>query len=410
MKNTLFLSQAFFGRMAVGKPWGVNTYFAARFRQLWLVKPPLMTKQHNSKHLKHTHPQRSVGYGFSSNYSHCSSCCRYDSDSWAPPLPVQTYLHQGLDDDMEEERVPTPPLRGVASSPAAAPYSQPSSSSLSSTHHEEMQSMLQAHLDELTRAYQYQVAKQTWHMKGSQHPPMAPVPPMGYVSSTLGSDLGNNIPCEEEEEDKAYGVSHQLCGFDYTASCSMDNHEGSGKGYSQRGRPVSSGSTESSALGTQSLGHQRATHTGRKPRAETVGTQRDSPTDVASPTPEPVHSVGARLHGSWASGGSDPPEECMVSTLERQHMASWSGRSSNMATLGRTRHRAAAGAGTDHPHNIHPPPNSTEHSYGERFKQYEHIRIFLEESVCGWLMDRFFLSITILRSEEDKEKNFGCRS
>uniref|UniRef100_A0A673Z8D2 Roundabout guidance receptor 2 n=1 Tax=Salmo trutta TaxID=8032 RepID=A0A673Z8D2_SALTR len=83
----------------------------------------------------------------------------YDSDSWAPPLPVQTYLHQGLDDDLEEERVPTPPLRGVASSPAAAPYSQPSSSSLSSTHHEEMQSMLQAHLDELTRAYQYEVER-----------------------------------------------------------------------------------------------------------------------------------------------------------------------------------------------------------------------------------------------------------
>uniref|UniRef100_A0A4W5KY34 Roundabout guidance receptor 2 n=1 Tax=Hucho hucho TaxID=62062 RepID=A0A4W5KY34_9TELE len=86
----------------------------------------------------------------------------YDSDSWAPPHPVQTYLHQGLDDDLEEERVPTPPLRGVASSPAAAPYSQPSSSSLSSTHHEEMQSMLQAHLDELTRAYQYEVWGEAW--------------------------------------------------------------------------------------------------------------------------------------------------------------------------------------------------------------------------------------------------------
>ncbi|CDQ84067.1 unnamed protein product [Oncorhynchus mykiss] len=134
----------------------------------------------------------------------------YDSDSWAPPLPVQTYLHQGLDNDLEEERVPTPPLRGVASSPAAATYSQPSSSSLSSTHHEEMQSMLQAHLDELTRAYQYEVAKQTWHMKGSPHPPKAPVPPMGYVSSTLGSDLGTNLQCEEEEEDEGYGVSVAL--------------------------------------------------------------------------------------------------------------------------------------------------------------------------------------------------------
>ncbi|XP_052313218.1 roundabout homolog 2-like isoform X2 [Oncorhynchus keta] len=293
----------------------------------------------------------------------------YDSDSWAPPLPVQTYLHQGLDDDLEEERVPTPPLRGVASSPAAATYSQPSSSSLSSTHHEEMQSMLQAHLDELTRAYQYEVAKQTWQMKGSPHPPKAPVPPMGYVSSTLGSDLGTNLQCEEEEEDEGYGVSRQLCGFDYAAGISMDNLEGSGKGYSQRGRPGSSGSTESSALGTQSLGHQKATHTGRKPRAETVGTlprRRETPTD-ASPAPEQVNSVGARLHGSWAAGGSDPPEECMVSTLERQHMASWSGTPANMGTLGRARHRA--GAGIDHPHNSyngHPPPNSTEQNYGER--------------------------------------------
>uniref|UniRef100_A0A6Q2Y7V9 Roundabout, axon guidance receptor, homolog 2 (Drosophila) n=1 Tax=Esox lucius TaxID=8010 RepID=A0A6Q2Y7V9_ESOLU len=146
----------------------------------------------------------------------------YDSDSWAPPLPVQTYLHQGMDDDLEEERVPTPPIRGVASSPPAVPYSQPSSSSLSSTHHEEMQSMLQAHLDELTRAYQYEVAKQTWHMKGSPLPPKAPMAPMTYVSSTLGSDQ-----CEEEEEDEGYGVSHQLCGFDYSAGRSIDNLEGS---------------------------------------------------------------------------------------------------------------------------------------------------------------------------------------
>ncbi|CAB1316194.1 unnamed protein product, partial [Coregonus sp. 'balchen'] len=295
----------------------------------------------------------------------------YSLTNGRPCNGTETYLHQGLDDDLEEERVPTPPLRGVASSPAAAPYSQPSSSSLSSTHHEEMQSMLQAHLDELTRAYQYEVAKQTWHMKGSPQPPKAPVPPMGYVSSTLGSDLGTNLQCEEEEEDEGYGVSRQLCGFDYTAGLSMDNLEGSGKGYSQRGRPGSSGSTESSGLGTQSLGHQRATHTGCKPRAETVGTlprRRDTPTDVASPAPEPVHSVGARLHGSWLAGGSDPPEECMVSTLERQHMASWSGTPSNMGTLGRARHRA--GAGTDHPHNSyngHPPPNSTEQNYGERF-------------------------------------------
>uniref|UniRef100_A0A8C5HX77 Roundabout homolog 2-like n=1 Tax=Gouania willdenowi TaxID=441366 RepID=A0A8C5HX77_GOUWI len=82
----------------------------------------------------------------------------YDSNNWAPPIPVQSYRHQSLDNGGEEERGPTPPLRGRSSSPAAAPFGQPSSSSLSSTHHDEMQSILQAHLDELTRAYQYEVA------------------------------------------------------------------------------------------------------------------------------------------------------------------------------------------------------------------------------------------------------------
>lgn len=87
---------------------------------------------------------------------------RYDNGSWAPPMSVQTYRHQNLENEVEEERGPTPPLRGRSSSPAAATFSQPSSSSLSSAHHEEMQSILQVHLDELTRAYQYEVAKQAW--------------------------------------------------------------------------------------------------------------------------------------------------------------------------------------------------------------------------------------------------------
>lgn len=77
-------------------------------------------------------------------------------------MSIQTYHHQDLDSEAEDERGPTPPLRGRSSSPAAAPFHKPSSSSLSSAHHEEMQSILQAHLDELTRAYQYEVAKQAW--------------------------------------------------------------------------------------------------------------------------------------------------------------------------------------------------------------------------------------------------------
>lgn len=87
----------------------------------------------------------------------------YDSDSWCPPLPVQTYLHQGMEDELEEDedRVPTPPVRGVASSPAIS-FGQQSTATLTPSPREEMQPMLQAHLDELTRAYQFDIAKQTW--------------------------------------------------------------------------------------------------------------------------------------------------------------------------------------------------------------------------------------------------------
>uniref|UniRef100_A0A671UCI6 Roundabout guidance receptor 2 n=1 Tax=Sparus aurata TaxID=8175 RepID=A0A671UCI6_SPAAU len=111
---------------------------------------------------------------------------RYDSNSWAPPMSVQTYRHQNLDNGVEEERGPTPPLRGRSSSPAAAPFGQPSSSSLSSAHHEEMQSILQAHLDELTRAYQYEVAKQEercmFKSKFVNLPPVRALCDLGSVS------------------------------------------------------------------------------------------------------------------------------------------------------------------------------------------------------------------------------------
>uniref|UniRef100_UPI003AAF281C roundabout homolog 2-like n=1 Tax=Centroberyx gerrardi TaxID=166262 RepID=UPI003AAF281C len=287
----------------------------------------------------------------------------YDSNSWAPPLSVQTYLHQ---DEVEEERGPTPPLRGRSSSPAAAPFSQPSSSSLSSAHHEEMQSILQAHLDELTRAYQYEVAKQAWHMKGSPNVPKTPIPPMDFMSGTLGSDLGTTLLSEddEDEEDERYAVvSKNLCGFEYTPGHSVDNLEGSGKAYSQQCRSDSSGSTDNGALGTQSLGHKRAPLTGLKPRTDTVGTlprRRDTNTEAHASALKSLHSVGARMHSSWAAAASDPSEECMVtvSTLERQHMASWSGTTtSSRATLSRGTHQRP---GTDPSHSGHPPTNSTE--------------------------------------------------
>uniref|UniRef100_A0A8C7FVD2 Roundabout, axon guidance receptor, homolog 2 (Drosophila) n=1 Tax=Oncorhynchus kisutch TaxID=8019 RepID=A0A8C7FVD2_ONCKI len=87
----------------------------------------------------------------------------YESDGWGPPMPVQTYLHQGMEDELEEEeeRVPTPPIRGVASSPAAVSFGQQSTATLTPSPREELQPMLQAHLDEITRAYQLDMAKQT---------------------------------------------------------------------------------------------------------------------------------------------------------------------------------------------------------------------------------------------------------
>nr|XP_048724742.1 roundabout homolog 2 isoform X17 [Caretta caretta] len=154
----------------------------------------------------------------------------YDSDGWCPPLPVQTYLHQGLEDELEEDddRVPTPPVRGVASSPAIS-FGQQSTATLTPSPREEMQPMLQAHLDELTRAYQFDIAKQTWHIQSNTQPPLAPVPPLGYVAGTLISDLETDIPDDDEDdiEEEAIEITRPLRGLEHTPGSSMDNLESS---------------------------------------------------------------------------------------------------------------------------------------------------------------------------------------
>ncbi|XP_062457998.1 roundabout homolog 2 isoform X14 [Pezoporus occidentalis] len=156
----------------------------------------------------------------------------YDSDGWCPPLPVQTYLHQGMEDELEEDddRVPTPPVRGVASSPAIS-FGQQSTATLTPSPREEMQPMLQAHLDELTRAYQFDIAKQTWHIQSSTQPPQAPVPPLGYVSGSLISDLETDVPDDDDEEDdieeETVEISRPLRGLEHTPGSSMDNLDSS---------------------------------------------------------------------------------------------------------------------------------------------------------------------------------------
>ncbi|XP_053926059.1 roundabout homolog 2 isoform X18 [Cuculus canorus] len=180
----------------------------------------------------------------------------YDSDGWCPPLPVQTYLHQGMEDELEEDddRVPTPPVRGVASSPAIS-FGQQSTATLTPSPREEMQPMLQAHLDELTRAYQFDIAKQTWHIQSNTQPPQAPVPPLGYVSGNLISDLETDVPDDDEDDDEddieeeTIEISRPLRGLEHTPGSSMDNLDSSvtGKAYpsSQRPRPSSPFSTDS---------------------------------------------------------------------------------------------------------------------------------------------------------------------
>uniref|UniRef100_H3A9I9 Roundabout guidance receptor 2 n=1 Tax=Latimeria chalumnae TaxID=7897 RepID=H3A9I9_LATCH len=154
----------------------------------------------------------------------------YESDDWCPPLPVQTYLHQGMEDELEEEeeRVPTPPVRGVASSPAVS-FGQQSTATLTPSPRDEMQPMLQAHLDELTRAYQFDIAKMqnTVHMQTSTHPPQAPTPPLGYISGTLISDLETDIPDEDEDEEETSEITRPLRGIEHTPGSSMDNLDSS---------------------------------------------------------------------------------------------------------------------------------------------------------------------------------------
>ncbi|XP_028976094.1 roundabout homolog 2 isoform X13 [Esox lucius] len=259
----------------------------------------------------------------------------YECDGWGPPMPVQTYLHQGMEDELEEEgeeRVPTPPIRGVASSPAAVSFGQQSTATLTPSPREELQPMLQAHLDELTRAYQLDVAKQTWHMQGGPHPPLpplAPAPPVGYVSSTLVSDMETDIPDEdeedeEEEDDEGYEMSRPLRGMEHTPGSSMDNLDSSitGKGLSHRPRPSSPFSTDGSTVGTHSLGHQRALRPARKPRGQgTTPNRRDASADDLPPPPEPPPAVGAgRVQGPRSIGSAGPPAERKASSLERQPM------------------------------------------------------------------------------------------
>ncbi|XP_065769550.1 roundabout homolog 2 isoform X4 [Muntiacus reevesi] len=254
----------------------------------------------------------------------------YDSDSWCPPLPVQTYLHQGMEDELEEDddRVPTPPVRGVASSPAIS-FGQQSTATLTPSPREEMQPMLQAHLDELTRAYQFDIAKQTWHVQSNNQPPQPPVPPLGYMSGALISDLETDVPDDDaDDEEEALEIPRPLRALEQTPGSSTDNLESSvtGKAFtsSQRPRPTSPFSTDSNTSAALSQSQRpRPTKKHKGGRADpqpALPHRREGMADDLPPPPDPPPGQGLRqqIGSSQHAGNVENSTERKGSSLERQ--------------------------------------------------------------------------------------------
>ncbi|XP_048448437.1 roundabout homolog 1-like, partial [Rhincodon typus] len=68
----------------------------------------------------------------------------YDRDGLCPLPPARMYLQQDeLEEQEDDERGPTPPVRGAASSPAAVSYSHQSTATLTPSPQEELMPMLQ---------------------------------------------------------------------------------------------------------------------------------------------------------------------------------------------------------------------------------------------------------------------------
>ncbi|XP_066204097.1 roundabout homolog 2 isoform X5 [Saccopteryx leptura] len=272
----------------------------------------------------------------------------YDSDNWCPPLPVQTYLHQGMEDELEEDddRVPTPPVRGVASSPAIS-FGQQSTATLTPSPREEMQPMLQAHLDELTRAYQFDIAKQTWHIQSNNQAPQPPLPPLGYMSGALISDLETDVPDDDaDDEEEALETPRPLRVLEQTPGSSMDNLDSSvtGKAFtsSQRPRPTSPFSTDSNtsaALNQSQRPRPTKKHKGgRMDQQPALPHRREGMTDDLPPPPDPPPGQGVRqqIGPSQHAGDMGNSTERKGSSLEGPQASNLEDTKSSLESPART--------------------------------------------------------------------------
>ncbi|XP_026508397.1 roundabout homolog 1 isoform X1 [Terrapene carolina triunguis] len=157
----------------------------------------------------------------------------YDQEIPCPVPPARMYLQQDeLEEEEDDERGPTPPVRGAASSPAAVSYSHQSTATLTPSPQEELQPMLQDCQEEISHM-QHQPDRRRQPV--SPPPPPRPISPphtYGYISGPLVSDMDTDAPEEEEDEAEIEVAKMQnrrllLRGLEQTPASSVGDLESS---------------------------------------------------------------------------------------------------------------------------------------------------------------------------------------
>ncbi|XP_058040539.1 roundabout homolog 1 isoform X3 [Ahaetulla prasina] len=180
-----------------------------------LPPPPVHPPPHNN----------SEDYNLSMNES-------YDHEIPCPLPPTRMYIRQDELEEEDDERGPTPPIRGAASSPAAVSYSHQSTATLTPSPQEELQPMLQDCQEEIAHL---QHPPDRRRQPVSPPPPPRPISPphtYGYISGPLVSDMDTDAPEEEEDEADVEIVKMQnkrllLRGLEQTPASSVGDLESS---------------------------------------------------------------------------------------------------------------------------------------------------------------------------------------